>query len=175
VADLLAGEAVATELARMVGARQGRIQLNFSQRREQLNLSKLGEWLTARDGVTVITQHNSANIAVYQAFLDHGNHAVLFDASGGQGASPETWHIPLPRTSCGYAGGLGPDNLRTELGWIAIVAGARVTWVDMESKLRTRDAAGIDWFDLQRCQDCLREVDHWVAASITSAYTRPIP
>lgn len=172
VADLLAGEAVATELAQMAGARGGRIQLNFNQRRDPLDLSRLGAWLAERDGVTVITQHNSANVAVQEAFLDHGNHAVLFDASGGQGLSPATWPASLPGTSCGYAGGLGPDNLRTELGRIAQAAGGHVTWVDMEGKLRTRDAAGIDWFDLEKCQDCLRELDHWVVSPGTAARAR---
>lgn len=172
VADLLEGEAVATELALMVGARQGRIQLNFNQGRAEVDLAKVGAWLAERDGVTVITQHNSANAAVYEALLGHGNHAVLFDASGGQGLSPDAWPAALPGTSCGYAGGLGPGSLQVELDRIAQVAAGRVTWVDMEGRLRSSDAEGVDRFNLQKCRDCLLEVNSWITSFASSTQTR---
>lgn len=165
VPDLLDGEPVVHELVTAVARRQGRIQLNFNQRRNQLDLARMGKWLAKHDGLTVITQHNAANAAVYEAFRDHGNHAVLFDASGGQGLSPEVWPVPLLGVSCGYAGGLGPENLRQELDLINNVAAGHIIWVDMEGKLRTPDPAGVaDWFDLARCEACLYEVDAWAAS-----------
>lgn len=166
VPDLIDEEPVVYELVMAVARRQGRIQLNFNQRRNQLDLARMGEWLAKHDGLTVITQHNAANTAVHEAFRDHGNHAVLFDASGGQGLSPEVWPVPLPGVSCGYAGGLGPDNLRQELDLIDAVAGGHIVWVDMEGKLRTPDPAGAaDWFDLSLCEACLREVSAWADAN----------
>jgi hypothetical protein len=62
-------------------------------------------------------------------------HQVLFDASGGRGILRKEWPKALPDHACGYAGGLGPDNLRTELPRIAAVAGPKY-WVDMEGSLR---------------------------------------
>jgi len=64
------------------------------------------------------------------------------------------WPQPLP-IPCGYAGGLGPDNIQQELGRIAAVAGARPIWVDMEGKLRRTEASGADWLDLAACRICL--------------------
>lgn len=172
VPDLLGSEPTVTDLVRAVGARGGRIQLNFNQQRDRLDLVRMGEWLALRDGLTVITQHNAANDVVHQAFLAHGNHAVLFDASGGQGLSPERWPAPLPGTSCGYAGGMGPDNLRQELGRIAAAAAGHVTWIDMEGKLRTPGPTGApDWFDTTRCEACLRAVNGWAAGDPAAAPT----
>lgn len=175
VQDLLDEEPVVHELVMAVARRQGRIQLNFNQRRNQLHLDGLRKWMDKHDGITVITQHNEANAAVHGAFREQGNHAVLFDASGGQGLSPEGWQEPLPGTPCGYAGGLGPNNLRRELDRISAVASGHVVWVDMEGKLRTTDPAGIgDWFDLGRCEACLREVSSWAAANIRTTPARAL-
>lgn len=178
VPNLIGGEPDITELVRAAGARGGRIQLNFNQQRDQLDLARMGAWLDEHDGIAVITQHNAANAAVHGAFLAHGNHAVLFDASGGQGRSPEAWPEPLPGTSCGYAGGLGPDNLRQELDLISAVAGGRVIWIDMEGKLRTPDTSrchGVtDWFDLSLCEACLHEVAAWAAANSRTGPARDL-
>lgn len=63
-------------------------------------------------------------------------HQVLFDASGGRGLERQDWPTHLVGWDCGYAGGLGPDNLRRELPRIAAAAGPYPFWIDMESKLR---------------------------------------
>lgn len=63
------------------------------------------------------------------------SHQILFDASGGRGILRKEWPKAIPDRVCGYAGGLGPDNLRKELPRIAAVAGP-VYWVDMEGSLR---------------------------------------
>ena len=62
-------------------------------------------------------------------------HQVLFDSSGGRGVLRKEWPKALPDNICGYAGGLGPENLRVELPRIAAVAGPNY-WVDMEGSLR---------------------------------------
>lgn len=63
-------------------------------------------------------------------------HQVLFDASGGRGLERSEWPQHLGDWTCGYAGGLGPDNLQRELPRIAAAAGNFSYWIDMESKLR---------------------------------------
>lgn len=63
--------------------------------------------------------------------------AVLYDCSGGHGITPCDWPLPWPATFCGYAGGLGPENLQSELYKIEDRVGDRTIWIDMESAVRT--------------------------------------
>lgn len=55
----------------------------------------------------------------------------LFDTSSGFGILPEKWPELLPELYCGYAGGLGPDNLQEQLEKIESVIGDNEIWVDM--------------------------------------------
>jgi hypothetical protein len=55
---------------------------------------------------------------------------VLFDSSGGRGIERTSWPWPLPGHTCGYAGGLGPDNITRELPRIADAALGRPYWID---------------------------------------------
>lgn len=103
---------------------------------------------------TIITQQNQANKGLWQLLAALPNHAVLFDESGGLGISPATWPSCLPGKLCGYAGGLSPDNLATELSRIQSAAGGSQFWIDMEGKLRNQS----DRFDLSRAQRCLAVV-----------------
>jgi hypothetical protein len=157
VHNLLAGQTNETKLLDLVVARKGRIQLNFNQVRKPIDLNALAELLKLYPETTFITQDNNANVRVWQFIAEVGirNHAVLFDGSGGQGIPCSEWPRPLP-ISCGYAGGLGPDNIQDELDRIAEVAGSRPTWIDMEGKLRRTDASGADRFDLDACRTCLK-------------------
>jgi len=79
---------------------------------------------------------------------------VLFDSSGGRGLAPVSWPAPLPGTTCGYAGGLGPDTLTEQLPLIHTAANGRGYWIDMEGRLRTPE----DRFDLDRARRCLEIV-----------------
>jgi phosphoribosylanthranilate isomerase len=88
----------------------------------------------------IITQHNAANDSLLQ--VRAANHAVLVDGSGGRGISPACWQRPQTNKAVGFAGGLGPENLKSQLPVIAKAAEG-AWWVDMEQSLRTHD----DWFD----------------------------
>lgn len=140
-----------------------RVQLNFNARHLKPSLLdalvQRSEALAA-EGLTIITQHNGANVDVAARFVGVQRHAVLFDASGGRGTRPQDWPNPLPRVACGYAGGLGPDNVLIELrrldAWLP--AGYR-TWIDMESGVRTP----ANTFDLVRAQTVIDTVDVWCA------------
>ncbi len=90
---------------------------------------------------------------------DYGDTVMpLFDQSGGRGLSPGAWPRPLPSTTCGYAGGLTPDNVVAEAGYISWIAGN--FWIDMESGLRTNDV-----FDLTKAERVLELTRPLVAAS----------
>ena len=95
---------------------------------------------------TIITQHTVQNSEL--AVLDVPNHVVLVDGSGGRGRSPKEWRRPHTDKPVGFAGGLGPDNVRDEVARIQSVAVGN-WWIDMEGKLRDSS----DWFDVQRAND----------------------
>jgi hypothetical protein len=76
---------------------------------------------------------------------------VLFDASAGRGLTPRRWPAPLPGVRCGYAGGLGPETIATELPLIEQAADGEPYWIDMESRLR----AGAKDFPLDRARRVL--------------------
>lgn len=67
----------------------------------------------------------------------------LFDASGGRGVTPAAWPAH-PGRMVGYAGGIGPDNVRAVIEQIGASAPC---WIDMESGVRTADR-----FDLSLCR-----------------------
>jgi hypothetical protein len=71
---------------------------------------------------------------------------VLFDASGGRGITPARWPDPVSTTFCGFAGGLGPDNVAQAVSTIS--QRASWYWIDMESKVRDEQ----DRFSLDRCR-----------------------
>jgi hypothetical protein len=98
------------------------------------------------------------------------NCVPLFDLSGGEGKTPAEWPKRLTRPTCfggsvpaycGYAGGLGPDNLAEELKRIEAVVGSDDVpiWIDMESNLRSESGV----FDLDRVKKCLEIVQPWIS------------
>jgi phosphoribosylanthranilate isomerase len=70
----------------------------------------------------------------------------LFDVSFGTGAAAREWP-PLADSQpfCGYAGGLGPDNVHARLARAPVAPGVRY-WIDMESGVRTEGQ-----FDTAKC------------------------
>jgi hypothetical protein len=79
----------------------------------------------------------------------------LFDRSGGAGIVPEQW--PAPIGYCGYAGGLGPDNLEAELVRLEQVVGDREIWIDMETHVRSDNNKVFDLDKVARCLDIVRK------------------
>ena len=97
-----------------------------------------------------ILQYTHEKQGLLPLFKDVPNHAVLYDASAGQGISPDKWDAPLPGHFCGYAGGLNPDNVEQNIRDIARVAAGHETWIDMEKGVRTDDR-----FDLAKVRRVL--------------------
>jgi len=60
--------------------------------------------------------------------------------------------VPVLPLYCGYAGGLGPDSLASQLPLIAEAAGDARIWIDMERRVRSEDDSQ---FMLDKVRKCL--------------------
>ena len=134
-----------------------RIQLNFHDEDEQsLDVPRVKQLLEQHglDQLEIIVPVSPENVRAVYAMKAAGlKITVLFDESRGAGRSPAEWPRPLADIKCGYAGGLGPDNIREELGKISLVTPQHYsTWVDMQRRVRD----GID-FDLNKIEACINE------------------
>jgi phosphoribosylanthranilate isomerase len=89
------------------------------------------------------------------------NTACLFDCSGGKGISPVNWPNIKENIFCGYAGGLGPDNIEAEIKKIILLTNNNDFWIDMESKVRTK-TSDLDYLDLDKVKNCLIQVKKYV-------------
>jgi len=127
-AELLAGD-----LGDLV-SHAARIQVNGC-----IKVAEVERICSLYPGHVVITQHKQENARILA--VEASNHALLVDASGGRGIAPEGWARPATTKQVGFAGGLGPASLPTELPLIQAVATGD-WWVDMEGNLRTEG-----WFD----------------------------
>jgi len=83
---------------------------------------------------------------------------MLVDESKGTGVLASSWPTPPNGYNIGYAGGIGPDNVKSVLTDIMSVAKGRDVWIDMESSLRTVLKDGADVFDLGKCYKCIEVV-----------------
>ncbi|KAH0435487.1 hypothetical protein A8H39_01440 [Paraburkholderia fungorum] len=151
VADLLAGVGRVSDVAEAFD----RIQINFLSTR--FSLQDIIATVRRYPAKTIITQLNAANIDLWMRLADEPNHAVLFDASGGRGIERDQWPHALRSVPCGYAGGLGPDNVSAHLPRIQEAAGGALFWIDMEGRLRDER----DVFDLARATAVLEHVEQW--------------
>lgn len=156
VDDFLQGDIVVRDMS----AAAGRVQLNFNNRRKPVSQALLQSNMQGA-GCKIIIQEHAGNAGVNSSMIG-ARHQVLFDASGGRGVSPELWPAPLPGFPIqGYAGGLSPENVDSELPKIARAAGDIPFWIDMETSLRDAD----DSFCLDRCERVLRSVASHHAAT----------
>lgn len=163
VHDFLAGEGHVARIAH----RFPRIQLNL--REEKHDIQDLRAALDRYFWQTIITQMNGANASLWRKLSDKRNHAVLFDESGGTGKARAEWPGPLSITHeglpfeaidplCGYAGGIGPDNIDEILPQVDAAAAGRKYWIDMEGKLRDDE----DRFDLHKVEQVLNACQHFL-------------
>lgn len=138
-----------------------RIQLNlkFGDVEGKYDPAQLVEQVKKNTQHTFILQYAKDKKGLLPLFRDIPNHAVLFDESAGRGICPDSWDAPLPGHFCGYAGGLKPDNVVANLEIIKQVAAGQVTWIDMETGVRTNDV-----FDLAKVRRVLELSKPYVAA-----------
>ena len=104
-----------------------RIQLNFhglnyfqlvmkSVTDTEMTLFTLEQFLKAVSNKKVIFQFDGVNDGWIYNYLDNGdfpNIQYLFDTSSGAGILPGTFPMPYKGVTCGFAGGIGPDNIES--------------------------------------------------------------
>lgn len=144
----------------MKGFKRIQLNLKFANAGEKVDLRQLVAQVKAHPDVQFILQYTEdKKDTLLPLFKDAPNHALLFDASAGAGISPDKWSAPVPGHYCGYAGGLGPENIAENLKMIEKVTPADyITWVDMESKVRTNDK-----FDLAKVRTVLETAKSYAA------------
>lgn len=110
----------------------------------------------------VIFQLDGVNNRLWEATARRFLVSGLFDASHGAGVLPGEWPKGHEILRCGWAGGLGPDNVVQEVPKIDQQCHKIYQhWIDMETKLRATDD---DFFDLGKCRDVLEKVKPFVVA-----------
>lgn len=131
-----------------------RVQLNFHA--EKHSITRQGLDLLKNDphfcSKQIIFQMDGVNESIFSKATAAGVNAVpLFDLSHGAGVLPDEWPDPIA-DYCGYAGGLGPDNLQEQVLAIAQSSSENRIWIDMETRVRSdRDRK----FDLDKVKQCL--------------------
>lgn len=119
-----------------------RCQLNFHGVLHSYNLDKCVGCLMKYPDIQFILQNDEVNFEVYCTVGQFINSVSLFDISHGSGMSPDSW--PQSNFFSGFAGGLGPHNIKQELPKIFKVAGEHDFWIDMETNVRTPDDSQLD-------------------------------
>ena len=154
--ELLAGELPEEIL------KANRLQLNINARKRDFTDDEVRAVFdkALSLGPDVILQYHPATAALVgnavahcPPHLRHRLH-VLMDSSRGTGVVPTSWDAPalFAQTLCGFAGGLGPDNVAA----VAAQLNARALpyWLDMESGIRTDNQ-----FDLAKARAILERTD----------------
>jgi phosphoribosylanthranilate isomerase len=120
-----------------------RIQIN-THAQQHTSTSAFIDKLAERKNVQFIFQWDGVNDhLIYAAKACGLNVAALFDTSGGAGILPEKWVAPAEGFPCGYAGGLGPDNVEQQIQKIEAVCN-KPFWIDMERRVRSADDSRLD-------------------------------
>lgn len=125
-----------------------RVQLNFHGARQHPSVvfDRVCRIQDAEPNFDLIFQCDGVNDALVRKLADQSVGSPLFDRSGGAGLLPEEWPPSWRHNYCGYAGGLGPDNVLQELERIRQVVAApdEPIWIDMERRVRSDDDLKLD-------------------------------
>ena len=82
--------------------------------------------------------------------------------AGFAGLLPEHWPMPIAGLRCGYAGGLSPANVQSQLERISQVTDGP-TWIDAETHLY-HPISGV--FDVNRVTDFLESAEPYVVQTL---------
>lgn len=133
-----------------------RIQLNFHASKHTFGRDFESIVHESRNMWQIIFQCDGVNDGGVGEFCAmHDRCIPLFDTSGGAGIVPKTWPRSWLGKYCGYAGGLGPDNVVSELGRIEPMTNGEPFFIDMERNVRSADDSQ---FDLNKCEQVLERV-----------------
>jgi len=138
--------------------------ITLDPQRVSLYATNLKFAMTSLPDAEWILQVNEDTVELWQLLQLNSpkNLSILYDSSCGRGVQLSVFPSPpeFPVVPFGYAGGIGPQNIRQILLSVAEVAGGKPVWVDMESSLRVKvvDSNQVirDEFSIRKCYECIR-------------------
>lgn len=138
-----------------------RIQINTHGIKHQYNEIGLLNALAQYPEKEFIFQYDNANKEILDYVISESevNISTLFDLSHGAGVLPEEWPLPIEGIKCGYAGGLSPENVESQILRIKDKIGDVEIWIDMETHLRINNDKK---FDLSRCEEVLKICEPYI-------------
>jgi phosphoribosylanthranilate isomerase len=149
-----------------------RLQINTHAELHAYEQPHLSYGVNELNPTQIIFQYDEVNKAILETTQQAGckNISALFDMSHGAGILPKTWPKQLPDIYCGYAGGLYPENVGSQLTMIEQIVGTSPIWIDAETSLRSsyynNDAGDqgftVDYFDLRKVVAFLEAAKPWV-------------
>jgi hypothetical protein len=117
-----------------------RIQLNgASSYIKDVDNPKLFEYIDDIPHQFIMQIQSEEALDLVNGFDLGSSASVVFDTSGGTGESPNGWPEANTKLYCGFAGGLGPHNVESEVGKLLAIPDDRHFWIDMESHIRVND------------------------------------
>lgn len=134
ITDFLGGDTALGQLADHFD----RIQLNIFQQKWPVEPANISMMARNQSHQSIILPYNPGNRDMVEA-VEGENIEYLFDRSGGAGKLPDAWPDYIPTRRCGYAGGLGPQNIAEQLPRIHMAANRHPFWIDMESRIKDDD------------------------------------
>ena len=154
--DIFSGEGMPENMVRYLGnARFSRTQINIADGETDVEEAAVRSERAAAFARSILA--DKAIIQCRGNFPDDPTVDWLFDKSGGAGELPDNGYYAGAAYStafCGYAGGIGPDNITRVLDLIRQVhVPEKEFWIDMENNVRTGD-----WLDLDKCEAVLKAV-----------------
>jgi hypothetical protein len=138
-----------------------RIQIDSPDGIDRVDLPGLAQLIAKSSDKQIILRIHDRNLEVADVLLAQGiSCSTLFDESEVQEPAQTKWPKGLKRfAACGYAGGLGPDNIYKQLTPILNAAqSAERWWVEIDSCLRTEEQ-NRNVFSLVSCKRTIREFD----------------
>jgi hypothetical protein len=143
-----------------------RIQLNMSKdTADNIDINGLRAVLYDFRHQEFIFQYNDkTKDAIEKLHKTNAKFSLLFDASGGNGISPENWQKPIYENHpMGYSGGISPTNVMQNLSKIrAVVGDDTPIWIDAEGKLKSQnlfDEKAL--FDVELAKAYVRRANVW--------------
>lgn len=153
VRELVTGNNIARDELGYLWHMFDRVQINFHAEVHQFGY-EMFDAIKINNTKEFIFQYDSVNDFIVKKAKENGvdNCSVLFDTSGGAGVLPGNWQKPLDWVKCGYAGGISPENIESQILLINSIVGETETWIDMETHVRSNNDS---LFDLNKVEKCL--------------------
>lgn len=143
-----------------------RIQLNFNAEKSEIQIEKFIALLNKLNKRFIFQWNGRNNELIELARSEGVNISALYDISGGKGVDPESWPHRINGIHCGYAGGLGPQNIVEKIREIDRAAGNGLVWIDMESKVRDASTNLMDPASVLFCLQAAEEFNTHTRTSI---------